>query len=97
MLPSRSFDPAELWSTVEREKVNAVVIVGDAFAKPLLAELDANPGKYDLSNAGKHYGLCHTPVNGKARMTNLLLTMMHKMEVNTEQFVDSLGPVSEVM
>jgi hypothetical protein len=54
-------------------------------------------GNYDLANAGKHYGLCHTPVNGKARMTNLLLTMMHKMEVNTERFVDSLGPVSEVI
>ena len=35
--------------------------------------------------------LCHTPVDGKARLTNLLLTMMQKMEVDAEQFVDSLG------
>ena len=54
-------------------------------------------GKYDLANAGGHYNICHTPLDGKARLTNVLLTMMQKMEVDTEQFVDSLGPVSEVV
>jgi acyl-CoA synthetase (AMP-forming)/AMP-acid ligase II len=49
-LPDRHFDPAGLWSTVADQKVNAIVIVGDAFAKPMLAELEANPGKYDLSS-----------------------------------------------
>jgi hypothetical protein len=53
-------------------------------------------GNYDLTTSGKHYSLCHTPVNGKARLSNLLLTMMQKMEVNTENFVDSLGVVSDV-
>lgn len=53
-------------------------------------------GKYDLANAGGHYHLCHSPVDGNARMTNLLLTMMNKMEVNTERFVDSLGPISDL-
>jgi hypothetical protein len=52
---------------------------------------------YNLGNAAEHYGLCHHPVDGNARLTNLLLTMMQKMEVNTERFVDSLGPVSEVL
>lgn len=52
---------------------------------------------YDLANAANHYSLCHKPANGNARLTNLLLTMMQKMEVNTERFVDSLGPVSEVV
>ena len=33
----------------------------------------------------------------KARLSNLMLTMLQKMEVNTEQFVDSLGPVSEIL
>ncbi|MHA3771295.1 DUF1552 domain-containing protein [Verrucomicrobiota bacterium sgz303538] len=54
-------------------------------------------GKYELTNAANHYQLCHKPVNGNARLTNLLLTVMQKMEVNTEQFVDSLGPVSELI
>ena len=52
---------------------------------------------YDLANAAGHYGVCSRPVNSNAHLTNLLLTMLHKMEVNTEKFADSLGPVSEVV
>jgi hypothetical protein len=36
------------------------------------------------------------PKNGDARLSNLMLTMLQKMEVNTERFVDSLGPISEI-
>jgi 3-oxocholest-4-en-26-oate---CoA ligase len=49
-MEGRSFDPHVLWSTVERRGVNSVVIVGDAFAKPLLAALEEKPGAYDLSS-----------------------------------------------
>jgi 3-oxocholest-4-en-26-oate---CoA ligase len=49
MLDNRSFDPAEMFDLVEREGVNVLVIVGDAFAKPMLRALDAQPGKWDLS------------------------------------------------
>ena len=49
VMPNRTFDPAVLWGTVSDAGVNAIAIVGDAFARPMLAELDANPGKYDLS------------------------------------------------
>ena len=52
---------------------------------------------YDLANAAGHYGVCSRPISSNARLTNLLLTMLHKMEVNTEKFADSLGPVSEVV
>jgi hypothetical protein len=53
-------------------------------------------GQYDMV-PGKHYGVCSRPVDANARLTNLLLTMLHKMEVNVEKFADSLGPVSEVV
>jgi fatty-acyl-CoA synthase len=49
-LPSRHFRAAELWAEVERLKVNTVVIVGQAFAGPMLDELDARPDTYDLSS-----------------------------------------------
>jgi acyl-CoA synthetase (AMP-forming)/AMP-acid ligase II len=49
-LASRQFDPSELLDTVEREKVNGLIIVGDAFAKPILATLDAHPGRWDLAS-----------------------------------------------
>ena len=39
-LTNRSFDAHELWQAVEREGVSAVIIVGDAFAKPMLRALD---------------------------------------------------------
>jgi len=40
-------DPADLWGLVERERLSFLLIVGDAFARPLLDELDRRA--YDLS------------------------------------------------
>ena len=39
----------DVWDIVAREKVNAISIVGDAMAVPLLDALDANPERWDLS------------------------------------------------
>ena len=39
-----------IWTAVEKNRVTAMAIVGDPFAKPLLRVLDENPGKYDLSS-----------------------------------------------
>ena len=50
LLENRRYDPIELLDTVEREKVNALVIVGDPFSRPLLAALDEHPGRWDLSS-----------------------------------------------
>jgi fatty-acyl-CoA synthase len=49
-LAKRTYDPEELLDTIEREKVNIIAIVGDAFAKPMLRALDADPGRWDLSS-----------------------------------------------
>ena len=49
-LTSRHFDVVELLDTIQREKVNVLAIVGDAFAKPMLRELDAHPGRWDISS-----------------------------------------------
>ncbi|MBP6724535.1 MAG: acyl-CoA synthetase [Halioglobus sp.] len=48
--PSRSLVGEDVWDIVAREKVNAITIVGDAMAVPLLDALDANPGRWDLSS-----------------------------------------------
>ncbi|MEY4366181.1 MAG: hypothetical protein RLZZ305_1525 [Actinomycetota bacterium] len=45
-VPDR-LDAADIWGTVEREKVNFLLIVGDAFARPLLDGLAE--GSWDLS------------------------------------------------
>jgi acyl-CoA synthetase (AMP-forming)/AMP-acid ligase II len=38
--PDRHFDPAHLWSLIARERVSFLVIVGDAFGRPLIEALD---------------------------------------------------------
>ncbi len=45
---TRRLDPHDIWSTVEREKVNAITIVGDAFGRPLADQLRKQ--RYDLSS-----------------------------------------------
>ena len=49
-LAGRHFDVAELFDTVERHRASNIVIVGQAFAGPMLAHLDASPGRHDLSS-----------------------------------------------
>ncbi|MEZ5257596.1 MAG: AMP-binding protein [Ilumatobacteraceae bacterium] len=36
-------DPVDIWDTVERERVSVLTIVGDAFGRPLLDEIEARP------------------------------------------------------
>jgi acyl-CoA synthetase (AMP-forming)/AMP-acid ligase II len=48
--PGRSMSPALIWELVSRERVNLMTIVGDAMARPLASELEANPGRYDTSS-----------------------------------------------
>jgi acyl-CoA synthetase (AMP-forming)/AMP-acid ligase II len=50
LLAEPAFRPGELLDTIERHRVNSVGWVGDAFARPVLAELDAHPGRWDLSS-----------------------------------------------
>jgi fatty-acyl-CoA synthase len=49
-LPSRHLDAAELWDEVVERRATSIVIVGQAFAGPMLDELDAHPGERDLSS-----------------------------------------------
>jgi fatty-acyl-CoA synthase len=50
LLPDpRHFDAAALWAEVERARANAISIVGDSFAKPMLRELGSGR-RYDLSS-----------------------------------------------
>jgi 3-oxocholest-4-en-26-oate---CoA ligase len=46
MLPA--FDPNEIWRAIERHRVNVLVIIGDAMARPLVEAYLA--GEYDVSS-----------------------------------------------
>ena len=54
-------------------------------------------GNYDLSDAQGHYKLCLQPVDREARFSNLLLTMLQRMDVQTATFSDSLGTIPELL
>ena len=49
-LASRQFDPIELLDTIEANRINSISIVGDAFAKPILRALDADPQRWDITS-----------------------------------------------
>jgi fatty-acyl-CoA synthase len=49
-LPSLHFEAPELLEAIDRWQANRVVVVGDAFARPILDALDAAPGRWDVSS-----------------------------------------------
>ncbi len=48
-LVNRKFDVAELFGTIEARKVTNLIIVGQAFAGPMLDQLEEDPGRFDTS------------------------------------------------
>jgi fatty-acyl-CoA synthase len=53
LLGERTFNPHEVWALAERERANEIVIVGDAFARPLLRALEEREAAgtpYDTSS-----------------------------------------------
>jgi acyl-CoA synthetase (AMP-forming)/AMP-acid ligase II len=42
------FEPAEVWKAIERRKVNVVVLIGDAMARPMIEAFHV--GSYDVSS-----------------------------------------------
>ena len=64
------------------------------------AHVDFNLPKisqYNVADAMSHYKVCSRPVDGDARLSNLLLTMLQRAGVEAERFQDSVRPVSEVV
>lgn len=59
-ISDEKFDPHAIWAFIERERVNAVAIVGDAFAKPMLAALR------EAEARGQHYDLTSLKVIGSS-------------------------------
>jgi fatty-acyl-CoA synthase len=49
-VPGKSFSAETLLDAIQRERVQSLAIVGDAFARPLLTALRAEPARWDLSS-----------------------------------------------
>jgi hypothetical protein len=53
--------------------------------------------KYNIADANGHYRICSRPVDGDARLSNLLLTMLQRVDVKADKFQDSVRPLSELV
>ena len=49
-LANRRFDAVATLEAITAEGINAMAIVGDAFARPMVLALDEQPGRFDLSS-----------------------------------------------
>jgi 3-oxocholest-4-en-26-oate---CoA ligase len=73
LLDTLRLDPEAVWSAIEREHVQVCTIVGDAFARPMLAALDAQPQRWDLSSlrAITSSGVTWSPETKRALLAHL--------------------------
>jgi hypothetical protein len=54
-------------------------------------------GQYNVADPSTHYRICSRPVDGDARLSNLLLTMLQRSDVETDKFQDSLRTITEIV
>jgi fatty-acyl-CoA synthase len=73
LLDTLRLDAESVWSAIERERVQVCTIVGDAFARPMLAALDARPDRWDLSSlrAITSSGVTWSPETKRALLAHL--------------------------
>jgi fatty-acyl-CoA synthase len=89
LLDTQRLDADAVWDAVEREHVQACTIVGDAFARPLLAALDAAPSRWDLSRlrAITSSGVTWSPQTKRGLLAHLPHVIL----------IDSLGASEGIM
>jgi acyl-CoA synthetase (AMP-forming)/AMP-acid ligase II len=89
LLPTPRLDPVAVWTAIERERVAVCTIVGDAFARPLVAVLDAEPDRFDLSSlrAITSSGVTWSPETKRALLDHLPRVTL----------IDSLGASEGIM
>ncbi|GMU77599.1 MAG: acyl-CoA synthetase [Acidimicrobiia bacterium] len=67
------FDPVRAWQLVEQEKVNLVMITGDAMARPMIDALEDPDAHYDLSSL---FGISSTAALFSPAMKDRLLDLL---------------------
>ena len=89
LLDTPRLDADAVWDAVEREHVQACTIVGDAFARPLLAALDAAPHRWELSGlrAITSSGVTWSPQTKRGLLAHLPHVIL----------IDSLGASEGIM
>ncbi len=84
-LVSRSFDPEEVWRLVAQHRLTMLVIVGDAFARPMLESLDTAEAAGEPHDLSSVYQIFSSGVMWSAESKRAFLK--HK----SMTLIDSLG------
>ncbi|MEZ5269248.1 MAG: hypothetical protein R2789_12035 [Microthrixaceae bacterium] len=71
ILHEGSFDPVEVWRTIEREKVSTTTVVGDAMARPLADAWDSD-GPFGVSSLFAFSNGAPLAESTKARLMEML-------------------------
>jgi hypothetical protein len=50
-----------------------------------------------VADASGHYRICSRPIDSDARLSNLLLTMLQRVDVPATSFQDSVRPLTELV
>jgi acyl-CoA synthetase (AMP-forming)/AMP-acid ligase II len=89
LLDTQRLDADAAWDAIEREHVQVCTIVGDAFARPLLAALDAAPARWDLTGlrAITSSGVTWSPETKRGLLAHLPHVLL----------IDSLGASEGIM
>jgi Protein of unknown function (DUF1552) len=53
--------------------------------------------QYNVADATGHYKVCSRPIDSNARLSNLLLTMLQRVDVIADAFQDSVRPLEELV
>jgi len=72
-IPNLSFDPYQLWSQVQDKNITNIVIVGDAFARPMLDALDRAKEAGNSYNISSVQAIISSGVMWSAEVKNGLL------------------------
>ncbi|RDV07119.1 acyl-CoA synthetase [Sphingorhabdus pulchriflava] len=90
-ISDEKFDPDAIWAFIERKRVNAVAIVGDAFAKPMLAALR------EAEARGQHYDLTSLKVIGSSGVMFSSEVKRGLLEYIDVEIRDSIGSTEGAM
>lgn len=91
LLESRSFDPEEVWRLTERERATRIVIVGDAFARPLLRSLEAREAEGRPVDVGSVRHVISSGAIWSAEIKDGLRSRMPAMLVDSLGSTEGLG------
>lgn len=90
---------AEAWLATPRPTIpaDAATRLNRAIGLKHGSHIDYNAAAGFTDYDAKLIEICHRPVDGRARMSNLLMTIAQRMGVEIESFGDATGVVSEVV